>query len=73
MTMKDFGCYLATEVKLFSFFLKEHVQKKVRETYGDECFVAQDKIYRTFQTYPYPKEAGYWFIKDNDLFVVMHD
>jgi hypothetical protein len=60
-------------MKIVKGFLNPLVQTKVKEAFGDDYAIKGDKIVQTFATYPWPKEVGHWFIRENDLYLVKHD
>jgi hypothetical protein len=56
-----------------SNFLEKCVEDKIKSIYGDNFTVKKDRVLKNFKTYPYPKDVGYWFVRDNDLFLVIDE
>jgi hypothetical protein len=60
-------------VKVISNFLQQFVQQEVVLQYGKQYEIRKDEIFKNFKNYPYPKKVGYWFLRGNDLFLVVND
>lgn len=64
---------MGPKVKIVPLFLETLVNTEVKKEYGEEYFAKNGNIYFKPKTYPYDKKVGYWFFKENDLFLVVTD
>lgn len=61
-------------MKVVNSFLLVPVLEEVKKIYGDRAGLGPNNtIINSFEKYPYPKTIGYWFVKDNDLYMVVKD
>lgn len=54
-------------------FLNEYIKTMIREKLGTSYTVKDNYIEKTFPNYPYPKRVGHFFIKDDDLYIVLQE
>lgn len=62
-----------SNVTIVPLVLEEVADKEVKKLYGESYYSKGGKIYFKPKNYPYDKRVGYWFLKDNDLFMVRTD
>lgn len=61
-------------MKVVHNFAIASVIEEIHKVYGNRAGVGPNNtIVNSFENYPYPKTIGYWFIKDNDLYMVVED
>lgn len=71
--MKDFGSNLVSNIISTKLFLTDIVNGKIKEIYGERYFIKGNEIFYKPKTYPYDQKVGHWFLKDDDLYMVINN
>lgn len=54
-------------------FLQEHIKICIKKKLGDNYTIKDNYIEKNYPNYPYPKRVGHYFIKDDDLYMVINE